>query len=277
MDGKVALVTGAGRGIGRSTALLLAREGARVMVNDLGCDAEGLGADLTCSERVADEIREAGGEAEFDGSDVSDPDAVEALVRRTVERFGALDVLINNAGIGSHVPMGRLGSAAFRRVIDVQLAGTYHGLRHASAVMKAAGSGSIVNTTSVTGLRGNWGQAHAAAAASGVVGLTLTASVELQRHGVRVNAVAPVAKTRLTANLPMFAEVDSMLPEHVAPAYAFLASDLSREVTGNILTCAGGKLSLLRVSESPGALKEEGEGVWTPAEISEHWSAISKR
>jgi NAD(P)-dependent dehydrogenase (short-subunit alcohol dehydrogenase family) len=198
-------------------------------------------------------------------------------VRRAVERFGSLDVLVNCAGIGSDAQLHRLGAEAFRRTLDVQLGGTYHCMREAAAVMKAAQSGAIVNTTSVTGLQGNWGQAHTAAAAAGVIGLTRTASIELQRYGVRVNAVAPIAKTRLTEALPMFEQVDSMRPEHVAPAYAFLASDLSRDVTGIVLMAAGGKLSLLRLSESPGALKEEDEGVWSAEEIAEHWAGIAKR
>jgi NAD(P)-dependent dehydrogenase (short-subunit alcohol dehydrogenase family) len=143
--------------------------------------------------------------------------------------------------------------------------------------MKAQGSGSIINTSSVSGMLGNFGQANYASAKAGVYGLTRTASIELQRYGVRVNAVAPIAKTRLTEDLPMFEKIeDTLSPEHVAPAHLFLASDLSREVTGVVLSVAGARMSVYKVVESPGKYKESDLGVWTAAELAEHFESISK-
>jgi NAD(P)-dependent dehydrogenase (short-subunit alcohol dehydrogenase family) len=274
---KVAIVTGGGRGIGRATALALAAEGARVLVNDLGCSAAGEGSGDPCAESVVQEIRAQGGVAEADTHTVSTPEGAAAIVERAVALFGGLDVLVNNAGVGLDAQLHRLTPEEWQRAVDTQLSGSFLCLKAAARIMKKAGAGSIINTTSLAGLRGNWGQAHASAAAAGVIGLTRTASIELQKYGVRVNAVAPVAKTRLTEALPMFEQVVSMQPEHIAPAHVFLASDLSRDVTGVVLSAAGGRLSVFRLSETVGALKEEDGGVWTAEEISEHWSSIAKQ
>ncbi|HWO08676.1 MAG TPA: SDR family oxidoreductase [Polyangiaceae bacterium] len=273
---KIAIVTGGGRGIGRATALALAREGARVLVNDLGTTPAGEPAGEAVAEEVAAEIRALGGVAEADTNSVASAEGANAIIEHAVTRFGGLDVLINLAGVGVDAQLHRLGAEEWQCALDTSLSGTFHCLKAAARVMKKAGAGSIVNTTSLSGLRGNWGQAHTAAAAAGVIGLTRTASVELQKYGVRVNAVAPVAKTRLTEGLPMFEHVNTMTPEHVASAYVFFASDASREVTGVVLSAAGGRLSAFRFLESQGALKEEDDGVWSAEEIAEHWSTIAK-
>jgi NAD(P)-dependent dehydrogenase (short-subunit alcohol dehydrogenase family) len=274
---KSVIVTGGGRGIGRATALAMAREGARVLVNDLGTTPAGEPAEDACAEAVAEEIRALGGEAEADTHSVSAAEGADAIIGHALSRFGSVDALVNIAGVGVDAQLHRLDAIEWQRALDINLSGAFHCLRAAARVMKKAGSGSIVNTTSLAGLRGNWGQAHTAAAAAGVIGLTRTASIELQKYGVRVNAVAPVAKTRLTEALPMFEHVDSMRPEHVAPAYVFLACDASRDVTGVVLSAAGGRLSVLRLSETPGALKENDDGIWSAEEIAEHWSAIAKQ
>ncbi len=271
---KVAVVTGAGRGIGRATALAFAREGAKVVVNDAGWSPSGEPDGSGCAEQVVREIAAEGGSAIADEHSVT-TDA-EAIIARAVEVFGGLDVLVNNAGILGDATLERLTPEQWRSVIDVQLGGTFACTQAASRVMRRARRGAIVNTTGVAGLRGNFGQAHVAAAAAGVYGLTRTSSIELQRHGIRVNAVAPIAKTRLTENLPMFEQVDSMRAEHVAPAHVFLASELSQELTGMVLAVAGGKLSVFRVVESLGALKDEDGGIWSAEEIAEHWSTIAK-
>jgi NAD(P)-dependent dehydrogenase (short-subunit alcohol dehydrogenase family) len=273
---KIVIVTGGGRGIGRATALAMARAGARVLVNDLGTTASGEPAGDPCAEEVAEEIRAQGGVAEADTNSVASAEGANAIFEHALSRFGSVDVLVNVAGVGLDAQLHRLDAAQWQNAIDTNLSGTFYCLKAAARLMKKAGSGSIINTSSLSGLRGNWGQAHSASASAGVIGLTRTASVELQKYGVRVNAVAPVAKTRLTEALPMFEHVDSMRPEHVAPAYVFLASDASREVTGVVLSAAGGRLSVFRVLETQGALKEEDEGVWTAEEIAEHWSAIAK-
>jgi NAD(P)-dependent dehydrogenase (short-subunit alcohol dehydrogenase family) len=223
-----------------------------------------------------EEIREQGGVAEADQSSVASPETGAQLVERALGTWGALDILVNNAGLGFDAQLHRLDLAHWQRSVDTQLSGSFHCLKAAARVMKKAGAGSIINTTSLAGLRGNWGQAHGAAAAAGVIGLTRTASIELQKYGVRVNAIAPIAKTRLTEKLPLFEHVDSMRPEHIAPVHVFLASDLSRDVTGVIVCAAGGRLSVFRLLESQGALKEEEEGLWSAEEIAEHWSAIAR-
>ena len=274
---KVAIVTGAGRGVGRATALALAREGARVLVNDFGTTAAGEEDGSTCAEEVVEEIREQGGTAEVDRHSVTTAEGANAIVERALEAFGRLDILINNAGVGVDAQLHRLDGIEWQRALDTLLSGSFYCLKAAVRVFKKAGAGSIVNTTSVSGLRGNWGQAHTAAAAAGVIGLTRTASIELQKYGVRVNAVAPFAKTRLTEALPMFAQVDSMRPEHIAPVHVFLASDLSRDVTGVVVSAAGGRLSVFRLIETLGALKEEDGGLWSAEEIAEHWSTINKQ
>jgi NAD(P)-dependent dehydrogenase (short-subunit alcohol dehydrogenase family) len=271
---RVAVVTGAGRGIGRATALAFAREGAKVVVNDAGWSPSGEPDGSGCAEQVVREIEAEGGTAIVDERSVT-TDA-EAIISHAVEAFGGLDVLVNNAGILGDATLERLTVEQWRAVIDVQLGGTFACIQAASRVMRRARRGAIVNTTGVAGMRGNFGQAHVAAAAAGVFGLTRTASIELQRHGIRVNAVAPIAKTRLTENLPMFEQVDTMRAEHVAPAHVFLASDLSQELTGMVLAVAGGKLSVFRVVESLGALKDDDGGIWSPEEIAEHWSTIAK-
>jgi len=273
---KVAIVTGGGRGIGRAAALALAREGARVLVSDLGCAPDGEEVGDACAARVVEEIREQGGVAEADQSSVASPETGAQLVERALGTWGGLDILINNAGLGFDAQLHRLDVAHWQRSVDTQLSGSFHCLKAAARVMKKAGAGSIINTTSLAGLRGNWGQAHGAAAAAGVIGLTRTASIELQKYGVRVNAIAPIAKTRLTEKLPLFEHVDSMRPEHIAPVHVFLASELSRDVTGVIVCAAGGRLSVFRLVESQGALKEEEEGLWSAEEIAEHWSAIAR-
>lgn len=271
---KVAVVTGAGRGIGRATALAFAREGAKVVVNDAGWSPSGEPDGSGCAEQVAREIADQGGSAIADVHSVT-TDA-EAIIAHAVDAFGGLDVLVNNAGILGDATLERLSVEQWRSVVDVQLGGTFACIQAAARVMRRARRGAIVNTTSVAGMRGNFGQAHVAAAAAGVYGLTRTASIELQRHGIRVNAVAPIAKTRLTENLPMFEQVETMRAEHIAPAHVFLASDLSQELTGMVLAVAGGKLSVFRVVESLGALKDDDGGIWSPEEIAEHWSTIAK-
>jgi NAD(P)-dependent dehydrogenase (short-subunit alcohol dehydrogenase family) len=271
---KVAVVTGAGRGIGRATALAFAREGAKVVVNDAGWSPSGEPDGSGCAEQVAREIAAEGGTAIADEHSVTTE--AEAIIAHALEAFGGVDVLVNNAGILGDATLERLSVEQWRSVIDVQLGGTFACIQAASRVMRRARRGVIVNTTGVAGLRGNFGQAHVAAAAAGVYGLTRTASIELQRHGIRVNAVAPIAKTRLTENLPMFEQVDTMRAEHVAPAHVFLASDLSQELTGVVLGVAGGKLSVFRIVESLGALKDDEGGIWSPEEIAEHWSTIAK-
>jgi NAD(P)-dependent dehydrogenase (short-subunit alcohol dehydrogenase family) len=278
LQGKVAIVTGAGGGIGRATALALAKEGASVLVNDRGGARDGSGTGQAAADAVVAEIRAAGGKAEPSYDSVSEPASAERMVAAAVQHFGRLDTLINNAGILRDKTLLKLSLEDWQAVIDVHLTGSFLCLQAAAAQLKAqAQGGSIVNTTSVSGLVGNFGQINYAAAKAGIYGLTRTASIELQRFGIRVNAVAPLAKTRLTAELPLFEKIgDSLSPEHVAPVHVYLASDLSRDVTGVTLSVAGARISQFKLVESAGRHKDEEPGIWTPAEIAEQFAGIIK-
>jgi NAD(P)-dependent dehydrogenase (short-subunit alcohol dehydrogenase family) len=277
LAGKVAVITGAGNGIGRATALLFAREGAQVVVNDLGGTRAGSAGDHSAADAVVAEIRKAGGSAEPNYDSVATKEGAEAMANAAISRFGRIDVWLNNAGILRDKTLLKLDLADWQAVLDVHLTGSFLCTQAAAQQMKAQGSGSIINTGSVSGMLGNFGQANYAAAKAGIYGLTRTASIELQRYGVRVNAVLPIAKTRLTADLPMFEKIeDTLSPEHVAPAHLFLASDLSREITGVALSVAGARMSVYKVVESPGKYKESDSGVWTAGEIAEHFTSINK-
>ncbi|MEI9947619.1 MAG: SDR family NAD(P)-dependent oxidoreductase [Pseudomonadota bacterium] len=277
LDGKVTVITGAGNGIGRASALLFAREGAQVLVNDLGGARDGSGAATSSADAVVAEIRAAGGSAEASYDSVSSKQGADAIIAQALSAFGRVDVLLNNAGILRDKTLLKMSREEWQTVLDVHLTGSFFCSQAAAQKMKEQGSGSIINTTSVSGMLGNFGQANYAAAKAGIYGLTRTASIELQRYGVRVNAVAPIAKTRLTEDLPMFAKIeDSLSAEHVAPAHLFLASNLSNDVTGVVLAVAGARMSVFRVVESAGKYKESDAGVWTAQEIADHFESISK-
>jgi NAD(P)-dependent dehydrogenase (short-subunit alcohol dehydrogenase family) len=278
LEGKVAIVTGAGGGIGRATALALAKEGASVVVNDYGGARDGSGQGRAAADAVVAEIRAAGGKAEPSYDSVSEEASAERLVQSATTHFGRLDVLVNNAGILRDKTLLKLALADWQAVLDVHLTGSFLCLRAAAAKLKDQGQGgSIINTTSVSGLLGNFGQANYSAAKAGIYGLTRTASIELQRYGIRVNAVAPLAKTRLTAELPLFEKIgDSLSPEHVAPVHVYLASDLSRDVTGVTLSVAGARISQFKLIESAGRHKDEEPGIWTAQEIAEQFASIAK-
>lgn len=277
LDNKVAVITGAGGGIGAATAELLAAEGARVVVNDLGGSRDGSGSDASAAQQVVERIKAAGGTAVDDAHSVVSAEGAAAIIQRAVAEFGRLDILINNAGILRDKTLLKLEEADWDAVLDVHLKGTFFCMQAAARQLRAQGDGgSIVNTTSVSGMLGNFGQSNYSAAKAGIYGLTRTASIELQRAQIRVNAVAPIAKTRMTEDLPMFSKVESMTPAHVAPVHLFLASDLARDITGQVVSVAGGKLSIYKVVESAGRFKEADDGIWQAAEIAEHFQSLSK-
>lgn len=277
LEGKVVAITGGGNGIGRATALLLAQNGAKVVVNDLGTARDGTGASHSVADEVVEAINAAGGTAVANYADVSTPEGAKSVVADAKQKFGRLDVLINNAGILRDKTLLNLTLDLWKSVLDVHLTGTFLCTQAAAAVMREQGGGRIINTTSISGLYGNFGQANYSAAKAGIYGLTRTASIELQRYGIWVNAVAPLAKTRMTEDLPMFEKIeDTLSPEHVAPVHLFLASELSGKRTGLVVGVAGARLSVFKVVESTGKYKETERGIWTAEEIAEHFEAISK-
>ena len=231
LDGKVAIVTGAGGGIGRAHALLLAKEGARVIVNDLGGTRDGAGQDNGAASQVVAEIKGAGGEAVPSFDSVSTAEGAQKIVKAGIDAWGKVDILVNNAGILRDKSFLKMDDAMWDSVLAVHLTGTYRvSQAFAKELVKQQSGGRIVNTTSVSGMLGNFGQANYAAAKAGVYGLTRTMSIELQKHRITVNAIAPIAKTRMTDDLPMFQGTDSLTPEHIAPAILFLSSDLCGDI-----------------------------------------------
>jgi NAD(P)-dependent dehydrogenase (short-subunit alcohol dehydrogenase family) len=280
LDGRVAVITGAGRGIGREHALLFAREGARVVVNDLGGGADGSGADAGPAQEVVDEIVAEGGQAVANTGSVARFEDAKALIQQAVDTYGTLDVVVNNAGILRDGFIAGLSEQHWDLVIDVHLKGHFAVLRHAADYWKAqakAGqpvSASVINTASPSGtFMPNPGQASYGAAKAGIAALTLVAAMELERYGVRVNAIAPVARTRLTVSTPglgaMFAEVpegefDALSPANIAPLAAYLATSGCPH-TGKLFGVQGGSIQNLHtwhVTDSA-----ETEGPWTIADL----------
>ena len=257
-SGKVALVTGAGRGIGREEAILAASEGASVVVNDLGGGADGDGADSGPAQQVVDEIVSAGGIAAANTSNIATWDGAEALVRQAIDTYGRLDVVINNAGILRDRLSFNMTEDEFDSVIAVHLKGHFAVARHAAAHWKALSKetgepagGAIVNTASESGLYGNAGQANYAAAKAGIASMTIVMARECERIGVRVNAIAPVARTRLTEAVagdymkPDESGFDRFSPDNVAAVACWLASDLAAGISGQVVKVQGGQIQLL--------------------------------
>jgi NAD(P)-dependent dehydrogenase (short-subunit alcohol dehydrogenase family) len=249
-DGRVVIVTGAGRGIGREHALMLAAHGAKVVVNDLGVARDGTGASATPAEEVVAEIRTGGGEALVNADDVSSWDGAERMIRQAVDAFGTLDAVVNNAGILRDRMIANMSEAEWDAVIKVHLKGTAGPAHFAAAYWrdKAKQSGRpvdarIVNTTSVSGIYGNPGQTNYGAAKAGIAAFTIIAARELRRYGVTVNAVAPGALTRMTEDLGMgqASEDDraAMHPRWIAPIVTWLVSAESAEVTGRVFEASG--------------------------------------
>ena len=271
-EDRVAVVTGAGGGLGRSHALLLASRGAKVVVNDLGGAVDGSGSDQSAAQRVVDEIRAAGGEAvpSFDGVDT--PEGGQAIVKTALDAYGRVDVVINNAGILRDVSFHKMSLAEWDAVLRVHLAGTFYVSHAAWPHMREAGYGRIVNTSSAAGLYGNFGQANYAAAKLGIVGLTKTLAQEGFKKGIRANAIAPVARSRMTETILDAATLAKLEPEHVSPLVAYLASEACDE-TGQTYAVGGGYVSRVAVVEAPGALFE-GDAA-TPEQIAERWTQIN--
>lgn len=277
LDGRVAIVTGAGRGIGRAHALLLATEGAAVVVNDLGGNNEGVGADAGPAQQVVDEIIAARGRAVADTANIANWSGAKALVEQAITTFGGLDILVNNAGILRDAFIAAMDEAQWDAVIAVHLKGHFAVLHHAATYWKEQSKGgrqvaaSVINTASASGtFMPNPGQANYGAAKAGIAALTQVAALELERYGVRANAIAPVARTRLTLATPgmgaMFAEevpegeFDAFAPENISPIVAYLAQEKC-PITGQVFAVQGGAISALHGWTASKTI--ETDGPWT--------------
>lgn len=282
LSGRVAIITGAGRGLGREHALLFSRMGAQVVVNDTGGGADGTGGDRSPAHEVVEEIRAAGGEAVAHLGSVAVWDSAAELVDTAVREFGRLDVLVNNAGILRDRTLVNLSEQEWDSVVDVHLKGHFCPLRHAAAYWRAATkrgetvAASVINTSSGSGLRGNPGQVNYASAKAGIAAMTLVAARELERYGVRVNAIAPVARTRLTLATPglgeRLAEPDSPAafdewdPANVSPLVAWLASE-GCPTSGRVFGVRGGHIEWYEGWSVRETFDRDGE--WAVSELDE--------
>ena len=254
-DGKVAIVTGAGGGLGRSHALELARRGARVVVNDLGGSIDGSGHDDGPAARVAREITDLGGEAVANLDSVASPEGGAAIVDTAVEAFGRVDIVINNAGILRDKAFHNMTPDLIDPVIDVHLKGAFNVTKAAWGRMREQGYGRIVNTSSNSGILGNFGQANYGAAKMGLVGFTRVLGIEGAKHNIKVNAIAPVAFTRMTAELMPGLE-DKLKPEMVTPVVVWLAHE-DCPVTGEVYSAGGGVVARFFIGLTPGIVDHE--------------------
>ncbi|MCU4183818.1 SDR family oxidoreductase [Acidiferrimicrobium sp. IK] len=267
-DGKVAIITGAGGGLGRQHALLLASRGARVVVNDLGGSVSGDGSDKGPAETVVAEINDAGGEAVADGNSVSTPEGGEALVNTAIEAFGRVDIVVNNAGILRDKTFHNMTPELLEPVIDVHLKGAFYVTKPAWLKFREQGYGRVVNTSSNSGILGNFGQSNYGAAKMGLVGLTRVLAAEGAKYNIKVNAIAPIAKTRMTEEL-LGAGADRFQPELVSPVVAWLAHE-DVPVTGEVYTVGAGRVARFFIGMTEGYFNPK----LTVEDVVEHWDQI---
>ena len=278
LDGKVAVITGAGGGIGRQHALALAKEGAAVVVNDLGGARDGTGAGgQAMADKVVAEIKQAGGEAAPNFDNVATVEGGQNILKTALDAFDKVDILVNNAGILRDKSFAKTTEDLWDPVIAVHLKGTYCVSHAIYNHMKERGQGGvIINTSSTSGLNGNFGQCNYGAAKAGIAGFTRCLAIEGERYGIRAFILAPVALTRLTEDLPGF-DNDSMKermnPGLVSPLIVYLASDLAKDLTNKTFFVGGGRIAEMKVVTNKGATKAEDGGLWTPQEIAEHMNA----
>jgi NAD(P)-dependent dehydrogenase (short-subunit alcohol dehydrogenase family) len=277
LEGKVIVITGAGRGIGREIALLAGREGGRVVVNDLGGGADGEGnPDTGPAQEVVDEIRAAGGTAVANADSVAEPAGAEHIIRTALDAFGRVDSIVNNAGILRDRIFHRMSTVDWEMVIKVHLMGSFYMSRAAASHFREQESGSFIHFTSTSGLIGNFGQANYAAAKMGIVGLSKSIALDMARYHVRSNCISPFAWSRLIGTIPTetpdqaarVAKVKTMTPGKIAPLAVYLASDLAKEVTGQIFAVRKNEIFLMS-QPRPIRSIHSGEG-WTPQTIAEH-------
>jgi NAD(P)-dependent dehydrogenase (short-subunit alcohol dehydrogenase family) len=270
-DGKVAIITGAGGGLGKQHALLLASRGALVVVNDLGGAVDGTGADVGAAQLVVDEITAAGGEAVADANSVATPEGGAAIVQSAIDAFGRIDIVVNNAGILRDKSFSNMTSELLDPVLDVHLRGAFHVTQPAWHHMREQNYGRIISTSSSSGLFGNFGQTNYGAAKMGLVGFTRVLAVEGAKYGITANVIAPLALTRMTEPLlgPLGAKV---APERVSPLIAYLAHE-SCEVTGRVFSVGGGRIAEVFIAETQGYHADE----LTPELVAENWDTITDR
>ena len=275
LEGKIAIITGAGRGIGRAEALAMVKEGAKVVINDLGGALDGTGKQAMVADEVVNEVAAMGGQAVADYSDVGTLEGVDNMIWKALSKFGRLDIMVNNAGILRDKMLLNMEENDWDFVQKVHSKGTFLCTRAAGRIMRAQGQGGVIlNTTSMSGLIGNAGQANYSFAKAGMYGFTKTAAAELGRYGIRVHAICPNAYTRMTASLPGLKGVtEEMLnPATVAPLAVFLASDLSKNLTGRVILAHGGtigvKVAEFKMTLSDGFNKKD--GLPTPQDIADN-------
>jgi NAD(P)-dependent dehydrogenase (short-subunit alcohol dehydrogenase family) len=270
-DGKVAIVTGAGGGLGKQHALELARRGAKVVVNDLGGSMDGSGGSSAAADAVVAEIKAFGGEAIANGSSVTDDAGVALMVKHAMDAWGRIDILIANAGILRDKSFAKMEMSDFELVVNVHLMGTVKPTKAVWEIMREQNYGRIVVTTSSSGMYGNFGQANYGAAKLGIIGFMNTIKLEGQKNNIHINAISPVAATRMTENLMPPAVLEKLKPEYVTPGVVFLASD--EAPTGQILTAGAGAFAISRIYETEGVYL--GEGGLSVEEVRDNWSKIS--
>ena len=270
-DGRVAVVTGAGRGLGREYAMMLAALGAKVVVNDPGGSLDGVGGDTGPAHDVVREILDAGGQAVVSTDSVSTPNGGRAIIDTAQQNFGGVDIVVHNAGIVRRASLQDMTYDDFDAVLDVHLRGAFHVVRPAFPVMCAAGYGRIVLTSSIGGLYGNHDVANYAVAKAGVIGLSNVAALEGAAHGVKSNVIVPAAVTRMAEGIDTSA-YPPMGPELVAPAVGYLAHE-SCAVTGEMFIALAGRVATATITESPGVYRPS----WTIAEVAENLGAIRDR
>lgn len=270
-NGKVVIVTGAGGGLGRCHALEFARRGAKVVVNDLGGAVDGSGGSSEAADKVVEEIKAAGGEAMSNGSSVTDDAGVANMVQQTMDAYGRIDVLVNNAGVLRDKSFAKMEISDFDFVVDVHLFGTMKPTKAVWPIMKEQGYGRIMVTSSSSGLYGNFGQSNYGAAKLGVVGFINTLKLEGQKDNIHINALAPVAWTRMTSNLMPPEMEEALAPEQVTPAVVFMCSE--QAPTGKIICAGAGAYAAAQIVETRGMYLGTAP---TAEDVAENWDQISK-